>query len=66
MEERIDRVRCELAMCEACGGKGVGDPGVWSTEEELLEELAELEYALATENFSPYFRRALPSEGGEK
>lgn len=64
VEERIDQIRYALAMCEACGGKSVGDPRVWDMEEELLEELAELEYALATENFDPYVRWALSLEGG--
>lgn len=56
VEERIDEVRYELAMCEACGSTGaLGD-----LEEELLEELTELEYALVTGDLEPYVRWALP------
>lgn len=46
VEERIIQVRCELALGESCGDKSGGAPGAWDLEEELLEELAELEYAL--------------------
>lgn len=57
VEERIDEARYEFAVREACGG--VGASGGLDLEEELLEELAELEYALATETSSG----ASPLEG---
>lgn len=55
--ERIDEVHCELALFEACGLKGIGDSGHLDMEEELLEELAELAYALATGDLEPWDRK---------
>lgn len=59
VEERIVQVRCELALEEMCDRRS-GDAR--ELEEELLEELAELEFALLTGNFEPYVRWALPVE----
>lgn len=64
--DRIDQIRYELAMCEAYGGKSVGAPGAWDMEEELLEELAELEYALIMGNLQPCVPWALPLEREER
>lgn len=55
VEERMVRVRCELALGEACGGES---GGVRELEEELLEELAELELSFLTGDPEPCARRA--------
>lgn len=52
VEERILRVRWDLALDEAWGG----GPGARELEEALLEELAELESALQTGTLEPYVR----------
>lgn len=54
VEERIDEVRRELAVFEACGLEGIGDSRNLDTEEELLEELA---YASATGDLEPWDRK---------
>ncbi len=47
IEERVARLRCQLLVNEDCDIRTSGYLGI-AIEEELLDELAELEFALNT------------------
>lgn len=68
IEERIVRIRYELAWGEACADCAEGFPGGRDLEEQLLDELTELELALLTGRYGPCSSGTLPTrtewEGG--
>ena len=68
VEERIFQIRYELGWGGACAGTPGEFPGGSDVEEQLLEELTELEFALLTGRYGPYASQALPAtaewEGG--